>query len=95
MEKIKYEFQRCGTCSHWYAIRGNTTVAIIDKFDDSKTDINPFKVSGGAQLKPVICFWPNNDDVPYSEYQNGKWNGYFAHACGGLDEAKKFVEEKY
>jgi hypothetical protein len=92
---IKYEFQRGGICSHWYAIKNNVTVAIIDKFDDTSTETNPFKVIGGARLQPDTCFWPNNDDVPYSEYQNGKWAGYFAHVCGGLDEAKKFIEAKY
>lgn len=92
---IKYEFQRGGSCSHWYAIKDNTTVATIDKFDDTNTEINPFKVNSGPELRPDTCFWPNNEDVPYNEYKNGKWSGYYAHAHGDLKKVKEFIEAKF
>ena len=92
---IIYEFQRGGSCSHWYAIKDNITVAVIDKFDNTKTETHPFKVLSGKDLRPDTCFWPNPEDVPWKEYEHGQWKGYYKHAAGGLDEAKAMIEAKF
>jgi hypothetical protein len=93
---ITFEFQRSGTCSRWYAMKHKTCVGLIEKFDDTKTDTNPFKVSvceGGRNWTSKIAFWPKYQDFIAAEAAAELQKGYFGNEWGALEEAKAYLNK--
>ncbi len=88
---ITWDFYRSACCSRYYAIRNGKVFAEIVKYDDTKSEINPFKVSfpHEGDYKPDTCFWSNYQDYLKSKENDAK--SYFKSAFGGLKEAKDYI----
>ena len=90
---ITCEFQSVGnsSVSRYYFLNKGKVFAQIEKYQDTKTETNPFKVSrwDGERFKPDVAFWP--DFADYSSSKNS--GGYFKAGFGGFTRAQRHVED--
>lgn len=93
--EITWDFQRSAACSRYYASKGGEIVASIEKYDETRSETHPFKVSlwNGVEFNPNCAFWPDFDDYLNSKKNDGK--SYFKAAFGGFSDAKKYVTELF
>lgn len=90
---ITFVIEKNPRVSRYYALRGNLPVAMIEKFKNDRSTINPFKVSlkthGSDVYKPYTAFWPKGTDLSIGK----TGQGYFKDAHGNLADAKALIHE--